>query len=132
MAVNPNSLKNLEKGKKFTPNDARIKNGRTAGVKNRKTIFGQVVNIRSKCTGLTGKATTMSQGEQIAVALVNKAKQGDVSAANMVFDSAYGKIGNEHEPQPEPVTPQIDWSKYTDEELQLLATLMEKGTSGNG
>jgi len=131
MAVNENSLKNLEKGKKFKPNDARIKKGRTAGVKNRKTIFGQVVNTRSKCTGLTGKAATMSQGEQIAIALVNKAKQGDVSAANLVFDSAYGKIGAEQELEPEAVTQQIDWSKYTEEELQLLSTLMAKGIQDN-
>ena len=127
MAVNPNSLKNLEKGIKFTPGDSRIKRGRTPGTKSRKALFEEWLDTETECIDIEGYEARLPLAHQVALAMIREAITGSVSAANFVFDSAYGKITNDTEPtEPEEKT-EVDWSKYTDEELQLLATLLEKG-----
>jgi len=127
MAVNPNSLKNLEKREKFAPGDSRIKRGRTPGTKSRKALFEEWLNTETECVDIEGYEARLPIADQVALAMIREAITGSVSAAHFVFDSAYGKIGSEIEPAQPEENEAVDWSKYTDEEIQLLATLMEKG-----
>jgi len=127
MSVNPNSLKNLEKAVKFTKSDNRIKKGRTKGSRNRKTIFLELLEHKTECTDPAGNTTKLSFADQIALAIINKATEGHVSAANLVLDCAYGKLKDTPEAVEQPL-PHIDWSKYTEDDLVVLSDLIKKGT----
>jgi len=126
MSVNPNSLKNLKKAVKFTKGDSRIKNGRAKGSRNRRTIFLELLEHMSDCTDPAGNTVELSLADQIALAIINKATEGHVSAANLVLDCAYGKLKDI--PEAEQPIPQIDWSRYTEEDINLLNDLIKKGT----
>ena len=127
MSVNPNSLKNLEKSVKFTKGDSRIKKGRTKGSRNRRTIFLEFLEHKTECTDPAGNTVRLSLADQVALAVINKATEGHVSAANLVLDCAYGKIKDIPEPVVPP-QPLIDWSRYTEDDINLLNDLIKKGT----
>ncbi len=125
--MNPNSLKNLEKSVKFTTGDSRIKKGRTKGSRNRTTIFLELLDYKTECTDPAGNNVKLSFADQIALAIINKATEGHVSAANLVLDCAFGKPKDIPEEVEQPM-PHIDWSKYTEEDLVVLSDLIRKGT----
>ena len=126
MAVNPKSLKNLEKAVRFTKGDPRIKSGRTKGSRNRRTIFLQYLNRKTECTDPAGKTVQLPLVDQVAIAIIKKATEGHVNAATFVLDNAFGKISN----VPDVVEPpklRVDWSKYTEEDVIMLTALINKG-----
>ena len=123
---NPNSLKNLEKGTKFTPGDSRMKHGRTAGVRNMKTVLLDWLSVETDCTDPAGNEIQLPLVDKVALAIINKACEGNVSAVNFVSGHAFGKATEQVDTNKEEEN-SIDWSVYTDEELQLLANLMNKG-----
>ena len=126
MAVNPTSLKNLEKAVRFTKGDPRIKSGRTKGTRNRRTIFLNFLNRKTECTDPDGNTVQLPLVDQVAIAIIKKAAEGHVSAASFVFDNAFGKI-TDIPPVIEPPKQQVDWSKYTEEDIIQLTALIAKG-----
>ena len=68
----------------------------------------------------------MNELHQIIRTLITEAKAGNIEAAKLIFNRAYGKeadiiqINNEQEP---------DFSKLTNEELSLYISLLEKAQS---
>jgi len=127
MSIHPNSLKNLEKRKKFVPRDPRASKGRTS--RNRKTIFAEWTDYESKCKDPEGHKILVPLIYKMALAIFTKASRGDISAATMVLDNLYGKLTTQ--PVPETEKQPIDWSVYTEEELQTLIALLKKGAKGD-
>lgn len=83
-----NKLDNL---KKFSSEYQPEKNGRPKGSKNRSTIVRQWLEVNQNLKNpLTGNTETMSQEDLMTLALIKKAREGDVSAYKQLMDSAYG------------------------------------------
>ena len=74
-----------EKGESGNPK------GRPKGAKNRSTIarYWLAVNQNLK-NPLTGESETMSQEDLMTLALIKKAREGDVNAYKALMDSGYG------------------------------------------
>lgn len=85
------SLDNLkpawEKGQSGNPN------GRPKGSRNRSTIAKQWLEVSQKIKNpITGEEENLEQQDIMTLALIKKARNGDVSAYKELMDSAYGKI----------------------------------------
>jgi hypothetical protein len=77
--------------KKFTSEYQPEKNGRPKGAKNRSTIAKYWLEVNQKLKNpLTGAEETMSQEDLMTLALIKKAREGDVSAYKALMDSGYG------------------------------------------
>jgi hypothetical protein len=82
---NGGTLKPFEKGESGNPN------GRPKGTKNRSTIAKYWLEINQKLKNpLTGAEETMSQEDLMTLALIKKAREGDVAAYKALMDSGYG------------------------------------------
>lgn len=76
-----------EKGESGNPN------GRPKGSRNRSTIAKQWLEVSQKIKNpITGKEENLEQQDIMTLALIKKARNGDVSAYKELMDSAYGKI----------------------------------------
>jgi hypothetical protein len=76
---------NWEKGKSGNPN------GRPKGSKNRSTIARQWLEVNQNLKNpITGISETMSQEDLMTLALIKKAREGDVNAYKALMDSGYG------------------------------------------
>lgn len=65
--------------------------GRIRGSKNRSTVIKEILDfLTEESNPLTMKSEKMSQEQMLYFALLKKAKKGDVSAAKVILDSAYG------------------------------------------
>ena len=85
MADKLNNLKPFEKGESGNPN------GRPKGSKNRSTIARQWLEVNQNLKNpLTGETETMSQEDLMTLALIKKAREGDVNAYKALMDSGYG------------------------------------------
>ena len=85
MADKLNNLKPFEKGESGNPN------GRPKGSKNRSTIARQWLEVNQNLKNpLTGETETMSQEDLMTLALIKKAREGDVAAYKDLMDSGYG------------------------------------------
>ena len=74
-----------EKGESGNPN------GRPKGSKNRSTIARQWLEVNQSLKNpLTGEQETMSQEDLMTLALIKKAREGDVNAYKVLMDSGYG------------------------------------------
>jgi hypothetical protein len=74
-----------EKGESGNPN------GRPKGSKNRSTIARQWLEVNQSLKNpLTGEQETMSQEDLMTLALIKKAREGDVNAYKALMDSGYG------------------------------------------
>ncbi len=77
--------------KKFSSEYQPEKNGRPKGVKNRSTIARQWLEVNQNLKNpLTGENETMSQEDLMTLALIKKAREGDVAAYKALMDSGYG------------------------------------------
>ena len=77
--------------KKFTSEYQPEKNGRPKGAKNRSTIAKYWLEVNQKLKNpLTGDEETMSQEDLMTLALIKKAREGDVAAYKALMDSGYG------------------------------------------
>jgi hypothetical protein len=76
---------NWEKGESGNPN------GRPKGSKNRSTIARQWLEVNQNLKNpITGISETMSQEDLMTLALIKKAREGDVNAYKALMDSGYG------------------------------------------
>ena len=77
--------KQFQKGQSGNPN------GRPKGSKNRSTIARQWLEVNQSLKNpLTGEQETMSQEDLMTLALIKKAREGDVNAYKALMDSGYG------------------------------------------
>jgi hypothetical protein len=82
---NKENLKPAQKG------EVRNPNGRPKGAKNRSTIARQWLEVNQNLKNpLTGEQETMSQEDLMTLALIKKAREGDVAAYKALMDSGYG------------------------------------------
>jgi hypothetical protein len=71
--------------------EVRNPNGRPKGSKNRSTIARQWLEVNQNLKNpLTGETETMSQEDLMTLALIKKAREGDVAAYKALMDSGYG------------------------------------------
>lgn len=83
--ANEENLKPFKKGEVANPN------GRPKGSKNRSTIAKHWLEVFQKSTNpLTLKSEELSQEDLMTLALVKKAREGDVNAYKALMDSGYG------------------------------------------
>ncbi len=77
--------------KMFSSEYQPVKNGRPKGSKNRSTIARKWLEVNQSLKNpLTGESETMSQEDLMTLALIKKAREGDVSAYKALMDSGYG------------------------------------------
>lgn len=83
-----NKLDNL---KPFQQGESGNPSGRPKGSRNRSTIARQWLEVNQSLKNpLTGEQETMSQEDLITLALIKKARDGDVNAYKALMDSGYG------------------------------------------
>jgi hypothetical protein len=71
--------------------EVRNPNGRPKGSKNRSTIARKWLEVNQSLKNpLTGESETMSQEDLMTLALIKKAREGDVAAYKALMDSGYG------------------------------------------
>jgi hypothetical protein len=71
--------------------EVRNPNGRPKGAKNRSTIARRWLEVNQSLKNpLTGEQQTMSQEDLMTLALIKKAREGDVTAYKALMDSGYG------------------------------------------
>jgi hypothetical protein len=71
--------------------EVRNPNGRPKGAKNRSTIARRWLEVNQSLKNpLTGDQETMSQEDLMTLALIKKAREGDVTAYKALMDSGYG------------------------------------------
>ena len=75
----------------FKKGESGNPNGRPKGSRNRSTIARQWLEVSQKLKNpLTGENETMSQEDLMTLALIKKAREGDVNAYKALMDSGYG------------------------------------------
>jgi hypothetical protein len=111
MADKLNNLKPFEKGESGNPK------GRPKGAKNRSTIARYWLEINQDLKNpLTGANETMSQEDLMTLALIKKARDGDVNAYKALMDSSYGAPIQQIEQQ----QTTVDLSNLTTDEIKEL------------
>lgn len=92
-------------------------NGRPKGRKNRSTIARHWLEINQKLKNpITGDSETMSQEDLMTLALIKKAREGDVTAYKALMDSGYGAPVQQIDQQ----QTNLDFSDLTTEEIRNL------------
>jgi hypothetical protein len=105
------NLKPFEKGESGNPN------GRPKGAKGRATIARYWLEINQKLKNpITGTEETMSQEDLMTLALIKKAREGDVAAYRALMDSGYGSPIQ----QIEQTQTTVDLSDLTTDEIKDL------------
>ena len=75
----------------FSKGESGNPNGRPKGRKNRSTIARQWLEVNQSLKNpITGEQETMSQEDLMTLALIKKARDGDVAAYKALMDSGYG------------------------------------------
>jgi hypothetical protein len=92
-------------------------NGRPKGSKNRSTIARQWLEVNQNLKNpLTGDNENMSQEDLMTLALIKKAREGDVQAYRALMDSGYGAPVQ----QIEQTNTEIDLSSFSTDEIKDL------------
>jgi hypothetical protein len=82
--------KDIEKHE-FKKGESGNPNGRPKGSKNRSTIARRWLEVNQSLKNpITGENETMSQEDLMTLALIKKAREGDVNAYKALMDSGYG------------------------------------------
>jgi hypothetical protein len=111
MAIKNEILNQFKKGESGNPN------GRPKGTKNRSTIARQWLEVNQSLKNpLTGENETMSQEDLMTLALIKKARDGDVGAYKALMDSGYGAPVQQIEQQ----QTTVDLSELTTEEIKAF------------
>ena len=95
----------------FKPGESGNPNGRPKGTRNRSTIVKQWLEVEQKAKNpISGKEEVLEQQDLITLALLKKAREGDVQAFKELMDSAYGKLNQTltHEGGEQPVIFKLD------------------------
>ena len=67
--------------------------GRAKGVRTRQSIVREMLELTTKVKNpISGKEETLPLLEQMIIAVISKAKKGDVAAFKELMDSAFGKV----------------------------------------
>lgn len=82
--ANEQNLKSFKKGQSGNPN------GRPKGSLNRSTIAKKWLEVLSQEELEDGQVKWLSNEEAMTLALIRKARNGDVNAYNALMNSAYG------------------------------------------
>ena len=83
----PNTDTQFEKGISGNPN------GRPKGVRNRSTLVREWLEVKQKAKNpITGQTEELEQQDIMTLALIRKAREGDVQAYKELMDSAHGKV----------------------------------------
>lgn len=78
---------------KFQPGESGNPNGRPKGARNRSTLVREWLEVKQKERNpLTGQTEELEQQDMMTLALIKKAREGDVQAYRELMDSAHGKI----------------------------------------
>jgi hypothetical protein len=111
MAIKNESKNQFKKGESGNPN------GRPKGTRNRSTIARQWLEVNQNLKNpLTGENETMSQEDLMTLALIKKARDGDVNAYKALMDSGYGAPVQQIEQQ----QTTVDLSELTTEEIKAF------------
>lgn len=111
MANKLDNLKPYKKGESGNPK------GYPTGKKNRSTVARYWMEVNQKLKNpLTGTEETMSQEDLMTLALIKKAREGDVSAYRELMNSGYGAPVQ----QIEQTQTNIDLSDLTTDEIKDL------------
>jgi len=101
----------------FNKGESGNPNGRPKGAKNRSTIARQWLEVNQNLKNpLTGANETMSQEDLMTLALIKKARDGDVNAYKALMDSGYGAPIQQIEQQ----QTTVDLSELTTEEIKAF------------
>lgn len=77
---------------KFKPGESGNPKGRPKGSRSRSTVVKQWLEVQESAKNpITGVTESLEQQDIITLALLKKARQGDVQAFKELMDSAYGK-----------------------------------------
>lgn len=99
--------------------EIRNPKGRGKGARNRKTIVMEWLMVEQKFKNtLTGQEETLSQADIITLAIIQKARKGDVAAFRELMDSGFGKNTEIQETTLSVTTPTIvfkDFGNDTDD-----------------
>jgi hypothetical protein len=91
--------------------------GRPKGAKNRSTIARQWLDVSQNIKNpITGESEQLSQEDIMTLALIKKAREGDVGAYKALMDSGYGAPVQQIEQRIE----EVDLSGLTTEEIKEL------------
>ena len=114
----------------MAPDDVRLKNlvpirpgepkpGNTSrlGSPHRSTIFKQWTGTKVLTQDVNGNEVTLTVEDAIVIAQCKKAIAGDTAAAVFIMEGKYGKV---KEVKEQPVTPQLDYSRLTPEQLAVI------------
>ena len=75
----------------FPPGNNANPNGRPKGSKNRSTIARKWLEVMQDTKNpITGELEKLSQEDLITLAMIHKARKGDVGAYNQLMDSGFG------------------------------------------
>jgi hypothetical protein len=86
-----NKMPNPENLKPFSKDYQPEKNGRPKGSKNRSTIARKWLEAAESIKNpITGESEYLSQEDIMTLALIKKARNGDVQAYQKLMDSGYG------------------------------------------
>ena len=78
---------------KFQPGESGNPSGRPKGSRNRSTLVREWLEVKQKERNpLTGQTEELEQQDLMTLALIKKAREGDVQAYRELMDSAHGKI----------------------------------------
>jgi hypothetical protein len=110
-------MANEQNLKPFGKNNNANPNGRPKGSKNRSTIARQWLEVNQNLKNpLTGDNENMSQEDLMTLALIKKAREGDVQAYRALMDSGYGAPVQ----QIEQTNTEIDLSSLSTDEIKDL------------
>lgn len=99
----------------FKKGESGNPNGRPKGAKNRSTIARHWLEVNQKLKNpITGDSETMSQEDLMTLALIKKAREGDVTAYKALMDSGYGAPIQQIEQQ----QTSVDLSDMTTDEIR--------------
>lgn len=77
---------------KFKKGQTGNPNGRPKGTRNRATVAREWLELLEKTNNpITGEIQELDQQDLITLAVIKKAREGDVGAYRELMDSAYGK-----------------------------------------
>jgi hypothetical protein len=111
MGIKNENINQFKKGESGNPN------GRPKGTRNRSTIARQWLEVNQNLKNpLTGENETMSQEDLMTLALIKKARDGDVNAYKALMDSGYGAPIQQIEQQ----QTTVDLSELTTEEIKAF------------
>jgi hypothetical protein len=78
---------------KFQPGESGNPSGRPKGSRNRSTLVREWLEVKQKERNpITGQTEELEQQDMMTLALIKKAREGDVQAYKELMDSAHGKI----------------------------------------